>query len=416
MVETTSATPSWSPRDVLAIQKELLGLGLYRLNLDGAFGVGTEIALVEAFGGDVWRSLTAAELRGELSQATPPQGTRGEHRVRYGALTRDGLLDVTVGLGFDEGGSHLRLAPAFDMVLQKHGFAVDAEGATRLFERARRPPIAGEVGKMYVRRDAFRYVPFVGAPRSVDAVVRVVVNDDGTKGGALATAFRDAMARSDVAYYAGHGRYGSGPDFDAAMTLELLDERGAREGEVFNDYETFEKALEAEGARKGLNAWATFLDRASKGRVRVTGLNEGNIFLNPVNRHPTEFGGRLMYWNLTRTQGQGATLTTGAKGALASSASLDYRIWVFDGCRTADYLDGIRATPMRTSKQVDLFVTRKITYFEDKAPTLDAFLEGLLAQRSAEQIALLMDSRNTTLREAGAVVVIDGAADNPVIK
>ncbi len=417
MGDSISTTPTWSPRDVLSIQKELFSLGLYRLNLDGVFGLGTEIALIEAFGGDGWRALTPAELIGELSQATPPMGTRGEHRIRFGALSRDGLLDITVGLGFDEGGSHLTLAPAFDMVLRKHGFTVAPDEAAMLRQRARRPAVAGEPGTLYVRRDALRYTPFVGVARSVDAVVRLVMNDDGVKGAATADAFRDAMSNADVSYYAGHGRYGSGPDFDAAMKLELLDERGAREGDAFDDYERFEEALAHIGAAKGRNAWAEFLDRASKGRVRVTGLNQGNIFLNPVNRHPTEFGGRLMYWNLTRTHGEGAAPMTGTKGALASTTpSIEYRIWVFDGCRTVDYLESIRATPTLSSKQVDLFVTKKITYFSDKAPTLDAFLEGLLAQRSAEQIAMSMDSRNTTLREPGAVVSVEGAADNPIVR
>ncbi len=412
-----TASPTWTPSEVLAIQKDLFALGLYRLDLDGRFGVGTAMALVEAYGGDAWRSLAVPELRRQLAAATPPVGTRGEHRLRFGALCRDALLDVTVGVGYDEAGSHVALAPAFDAVFRQRGFVPDDTVAARLYQRARRPPQAGAVGRLYVREGALQYAPLVGAPRSVDAVVRVVVNEDGAKGAATADAFRDALARSDVSYYAGHGRFGSGPDFDAGMSLELLDERGAREGVVFTDTDAFEEALSREGALKGRNAWAQFLDRAAKGRVRVTGLNEGNIFLNPVNRHPTEFGGRLMYWNLSRVGAAGAALATGAQGALSAiPAPLDYRLWVFDGCRTEDYLASIRATPALVASHVDLIVTKHLTYFNDKAPTLDAFIDGLVAQRSAEQLVALMDARNTTSREAGAVIAADGLTDNPVVR
>lgn len=416
MNDPISTAPAWTPAEVLAIQKELFSLGLYRLDLDSRLGVGTSIALVEAFGGDAWRALPASEIRRQLSEAKPPLGTRGEHRLRYGALCRDALLDVTVGVGYDEAGSHLTLAPAIDTVLRQRGFVADNDAAMRVYARAQRPALTGATGKLYVREGAFEYAPLVGAPRRVDAVVRVVVNEDGAAGGATAEAFRSALARADVSYYAGHGRFGSGPDFDPGMTLELLDEKGAREGDAFTDADRFEEALAHEGATKGRNAWAQFLDRAAKGRVRVTGLNEGNIFLNPVNRHPTEFGGRLMYWNLTRPRAQGATLATGPTGALATAAApLDYRVWVFDGCRTEDYLASIRATPALSAKQVDVIVTKRLTYFNDKAPTLDAFLEGVLAQRSAEQIVALMDARNATCREPGAVIAADGLADNPVI-
>jgi hypothetical protein len=412
----TLEAPAWSRADVLAIQKELFSLGLYRLNLDGVFGAGTLVGLVEAFGGDGWRALSVAEVKRRLADAAPPSGTRGEHALRYGALCRDALLEVTVGIGYDEGGNHLALTPAFEAVLAANGFTVDPAASARAFEAAGRALPEQSYGRLFVRESALTHAPAAGAPRAVHAVVRLVTNEDGRAGAEAARAFREGLLRSDVTYYAGHARYGSGPDFDPNMTYELLDATGAREGDALTDYEALERLLADEGAPLGRNAWAQFLDRAAKGRVRVNGFNRGNVFLNPVNRHGGEFGARLMYWNLTRADGVGAALATGAAGALAAGADpLGYQLWVFDGCRTEDYLAGIRATPARAPRQVDVIVTRRLTYFLDKATTLDAFLRGLLAQHTAEQIVRAMDARNVTLREPGAVVSADGLADNPVI-
>lgn len=417
MTEPTS--PRWPTADVLAIQKELQRLGLYRLNLDGQPGPGTSIALIEAYGGDAWRARTAAEVRASLASAQPPQGPRGERRLRYGALCRDGLLDVAIGVGFDEGRAHEPVAEAVDATLRRLGFRVDANAALGLYARAGRasPPV--DVGTFYVRERALSFAPPVGSARAIDAVARVLVNLDGSKGAAVAQSFQDALLRADVSYYTGHGRYGTGPDFDAGMQLEFVDAQGAVTRSFGSNYEAFSEALEAEGRAlsPARGAWAQFLDRAAKGTVRVRGFNEGNLFLNPTDKHEGEFGAKLMYWNLQRAGAAGAPLATGAAGTLATPADpLGYQLWVFDGCRTEDYVQSIRATPARAPRQVDVISTKTVTYFSDKAPVFEAFFEGLLAQQTADGIVRAMDARNVTERKAESVVTGGGFEDNPIIR
>ena len=65
--------------------------------------------------------------------------------------------------------------------------------------------------------------------------------------------FKEGMVQSDVAFYSGHGRYGSGPDFDRNFTTELLDEHGGIE-QIFDDYEQLEAKLKEEGKPFGRSA------------------------------------------------------------------------------------------------------------------------------------------------------------------
>lgn len=253
------------------------------------------------------------------------------------------------------------------------------------------------------------------------AVVRLVDNKDGTKGAQAATAFKEGMQNSDVSYYAGHARYGSGPDFDRNMSFEIQGAGG--EWEKIEAYEVLEKRLTDEGKAVGRDAWAQFQWRMGKATLKVIGSNEGNVFLNPVNNHPGEFGGKLMYWNLNRKGGnaadgsKGGNLATGKNGDLAKrDAERKYNLWVFDGCRTQDYVKSIRDTPERDTKKTDIIATQRITYWNDKAQVLASFLDSIIAQQSAEKLVGGMEAGNVTGEEKGRAMKGDGFADNPIIQ
>ncbi|HEU5055021.1 MAG TPA: DUF4157 domain-containing protein, partial [Kofleriaceae bacterium] len=337
----STATPTW-PRDkVIAMQRQLRRLGLYTLGIDGVLGRGTDAGLVEAFGGFEWRTMTADDVIGRLTAATPTAGTRGEHNLRYGEMFADGLLDMTLGIGFDEARWHMTAQSGMVSALGARGFVANNALGIRLYNEAGRAVPANAFGTFYVKQNALTYRPPAGAARQIHAVVRLVYSADGSQGAETAQAFRDGMVQSDAAFYAGHGRYGSGPDFDRNFTFELLDDTGRVE-ETIADYEELETVLREEGvrARPARSAWQQFEWREQNGRIRVHGDNAGNLFLNPTNRHTGEFGGRLMYWNLQRRQG-GAPVQTGRGNALATQAAAHperrYRVLVFTGCRTQDY-------------------------------------------------------------------------------
>ncbi len=213
--------PDWSDAELDTIQRELRRLGLYKLRIDHIFGGGTQSALVEAFGGDEWRKLRPPEIIERLRTApTPARGKKHEHRLRYGEMFKDGILDMTVGLGFTEetvpaGGKDVPyyqlLIPQFEKVLvEDRGFKKDHALAETVVQKAGREVGPAGVGDFYVLKYALTYTPPAAETKSVDVVVRLLASGGGASGGAVAAAFTEGMVESDVAYYTGHGRYGSG--------------------------------------------------------------------------------------------------------------------------------------------------------------------------------------------------------------
>lgn len=103
----STPTPAFPADKVREMQRQLRRLGLYSLGIDGQLGRGTDAGLVEAFGGFEWRTLSAEEVVARLTAATPTSGQAGEHAFRFGEMFADGLLDMTLGIGFDEARSHV---------------------------------------------------------------------------------------------------------------------------------------------------------------------------------------------------------------------------------------------------------------------------------------------------------------------
>jgi hypothetical protein len=412
------AAPTWSGAEVRAIQRELRRLGLYRLTVDGDFGPGTDGALVEAFGDHTWRTMPAADVLTRLQGATPPAGTRGEHALRYGEMFADGLLDFTLGLGFDETGAHIPVLTEFQNALTARGFAADDANGIRLYNEAGRGVPARAFGNFYVKANALTFRPPAGAPRPIHAVVRLVASTDGSQGAQAAQAFHDGMVESDVAYYGGHGRYGQGPDFDRNFRFELRAADGSVE-QFIDDYHDLETLMRTEGTRAGRSAWQQFLWRERNGRLIVHGSNAGNIRMNDRNMHAGEFGSNLMQWNLSQGGGLGAPTATGRTGTLARAAAAHperrYHVHMFNGCRTMDYERALRATPGMGSRETDSFASTESLYWSDIGRTLAVFLDDVLQMQSAEEIARDMDNVQTTTGHAGrGTVQAYGEEDNPV--
>ncbi len=420
----TPTAPPWNRTEIMAIQRQLRRLGLYQIRVDGVLGPMTESGLVEAFGGEQWRTLDAATATGRLMAATAPTtGRRGEHHLRYGEMFRDGVLDMTLGIGFDEEGHHRHTIRAFQRILTARGFVQDADAARQIYKQAGRAMGESAFGLFFVRENALTYTPPAAEARQVHAVVRLIFSADGSEGAAASGAFREGMAQSDIAYYSGHGRYGSGPDFDRNfMSFELLDRDGNIEQEI-RDYTVLEREMRNEGRRSGRSAWQQFLWRVNHNRINVLGSNQGNVFVNPQNRHSGEFGSRLIYWSLQRQGRTGSAPVTGQAGELARAAvdhpERRYRLLVFDGCRTQDYVTSLRATPGHDSRSTDILATQRTVDWGDETGTLETFLDSVLGQQSAEQIIRGMDAQQgptTPGGRRGGAYRGFGLEDNPVVR
>jgi hypothetical protein len=415
----TAKKPDWKGDELKPIQKELIRLGLYRYTADGDLGRGTEAGLIEAFGGDEWRTLTPDKCLERLKAAKPPStGKKGTHAMRYGEMFKDGVLDMTLALGFDEAGFNKAALTNLQDALTEHAFKKDGALAAKLYKAAGRKLGAASFGDHWVKQDALTYKPPAGVERPIHAVVRLVYSLDGTKGKEVSDAYKAGLAESDVAYYSGHGRYGSGPDFDRNYTFKLLAEDGSVE-RVIKDYEVLEHLLAAEGKKAGRSAWKQFEWRLAHKRIEVDASNDGNVVLNDKNAHPGEFGANMMYWAINQGGGKGSPKITGKGGSLDTATAAQpepdrkYRVVVFDGCRSVDYNKSIRSTPGHDSKSTDIFGSTKSLNWGDEGKTLAAFLESILAMQSAEEIAKNMDDEQSVGPNAYHAY---GAEDNPVNK
>jgi hypothetical protein len=416
-IQRAPSKTAWTKAEIKSIQVELIRLGLYRLTADGDLGEGTQSALVEAFGGDEWTTLTGAVALTRLKAAAKPAGGKpGEHRFRYGEMFKDGLLDITLGLGFDEGKAHVNALKTFEVAMATNKFKEDAAVAADLYKKAGRAIGKSAFGRFFVRKDALSYTPPAGNARNIHAVVRLVHGADGTQGKEVATAFKEGLIQSDVAYYSGHGRYGSGLDFDRNYTFKLLDKNGKLEQKV-DDYDDLEGILKTEGKAQKRSAWEQFMWRVNNKRIEVIGSNEGNVMLNPQNLHPGEFGAKLMYWNLNQAAGKGSAPITGKSGDLSTKAAAapdrKYRVVVFDGCRSVDYEKSIRATPGLDEKSTDMLGSSRTLNWGDEGPTLVEFLDRIIKMQSAEEIVKNMDAQ----QHGGSGAYHGyGISENPVVK
>jgi hypothetical protein len=255
----------------------------------------------------------------------------------------------------------------------------------------------------FVRENALTYTPPAGEARQIHAVVRLVSNTDGTRGAEAANAFREGMVQSDVSYYAGHGRYGTGPDFDrnfASFILHDISDPAQTEPPIL-DYEVLEERLQVEGARSSprRSAWQQFRWRQSQGLIDVNVTNSGNIRMNTRNLHAGEFGSNLINWALNEGHIQA---DTGEDGTLATEAAAHperrYRVVVFDGCRTQDYESSLRSTPGFDRSSTHTITTSRTVYGDDDAATIASFLDSILHQQSAETIVRNMDDVQDTIR------------------
>ena len=96
--------------------------------------------------------------------------------------------------------------------LTSRGFHEDNRRAAALFAASGRT--ASGDGRFFVKENALIYRPPAGAAKPINAIVRFLANPTGTRGTETRTAFEAGMTQGDAAYYSGHGRYGSGLDFD----------------------------------------------------------------------------------------------------------------------------------------------------------------------------------------------------------
>jgi len=389
---------NWTKDELKSIQRELRRLRLYSRLIDGIYGFGTRQGLIEAFGNNSWEVMTATDVLAALQVADRPTGGTG-HSLRYGSLFDDGVLDVTIGIGYMEGNAEGMAAVSSEVAtaLTAAGFTADDSGAIDvLMNGAGRSAVADHVSTFFLKRAAFVHTPVAGSPIAVDVVVRIVANPTGQFGAEAAADFRSAMMFGDIAYYHGHARYGSGPDFDANFAgFDLLDAPHGTIVQQIDRYAELERTLRAEG-----DPWTVFKRRVEAQTLLVHFNNQGNVWLNDHNPHandPSErFGSRLMYWSLEIDTAIG-DVETGPDGDLKDAIAKEYRVLGF----------------------ADVIETRRIIYLVGGAgASFMSLLNDVMAEASAEQI---LTDMNVQMRQGeyqgpdahGVPFKWSGISDNP---
>jgi hypothetical protein len=414
-----TASDSWTEGEIRAVQRQLRRLRLYDLLIDGDLGRFTELGLMEAFGSEEWRQLDAATVTQRLTAATRPGGGSGR-TLRYAELFRDGVFDVTFGMGykeasipeeeFNERSQTAVLEGEVVRLLTERGFTEDAELAARLLSEAGRAVDDPGYGRWFVKENATTYSPPAGESRSIHAVVRTLRNTERGGGGRARAAFTEAMTRGDAAFYTGHGRYGTGPDFDRNfLQFRIYDPPGQPPVQTIDDYDVLEGVLRPHG-----NPWAVFRQWVADGRLEVDFSNAGNLRLVATTPHRSEFGGALMQWALEQQQG-GSAVATGAGGELATAAAASgrtYRLLAFAGCRTQDYERALRSTPGFGVRDADVLETTRTVSAGYGAYVFAAFVDSVLGQVSTQR---LTQAANQAMREhepgfSGDPIVVTGRA------
>jgi hypothetical protein len=410
---------SWTREEIRAVQRQLRRLRLYDLLIDGRLGRFSELGLMEAFGSEEWRGLDAATVTARLTAATRPRGDGGR-TLRYAELFRDGVFDVTFGMGykeasvaeeeFNERSQTAVLEGEVVGLLADRGFTEDAALAARLLADAGRAVDDPGYGRWFVKENAATYSPPAGTSRSIHAVVRVIRNTERGGGGRARSAFVEAMTRGDAAFYTGHGRYGTGPDFDRNfLQFRIYDPPGQPPVMTIDDYDVLEGEL-----RKHGEPWRVFRQWVADGRLEVDFSNAGNLRLVATTPHRSEFGGALMQWALEQQQG-GSPAATGAGGELAAGAAASgrrYRLLAFAGCRTQDYERSLRGTAGFGERDADILETTRTVHAGYGAHVFAAFVDSVLGQVST---ARLQQAANRAMREhepefSGDPIVVTGRA------
>lgn len=152
-----------------------------------------------------------ADTLSALASAAPPPGRQLTRSAEYDRLYADGRLDITMAVGFDEGGSNDQTERGILSGLRAQGYTpIDPSRMTDT-ERARYGFTAARPFDPNARYFAHTFHDDHSG-RDITAVVRLIT--PGTDGARARASFQRAMEQDEVVMYNGHARYGTGPDFD----------------------------------------------------------------------------------------------------------------------------------------------------------------------------------------------------------
>lgn len=386
----TSKTTAKALQQALVDMGQKLNYPGHATGVDGQPGQRTRQALVNVVDSAITGKAAAVQKSGPFPH--------------YDRMLDDNLLDMTLAIGYDEGTDVYASAHTFEQrkmltALADRGFVRDDAKALALLKAAGQD-LKADYTALYVKENVSEKD---GKP--VHAIVRVIHAGDGTQGAEKRAATLESMNQSDVFMYGGHARYGTGMDFDRNFTV-TIDWNGVpnapAQGKVtYKDYGALKDLL---GGNAEANQWLATLDK--QGKITVEGSNDGNVRMSEKDLHRAEFGSRLMNKAL---EGVDNTLSEEIQGDR-------YRLWLFNGCRTVDYMPSLQAesreNPLLGSKNLDVMTTEQTLYWHNISNSLMQFLDGVMAQDGTPDLLGRMTGANPEQADH-ATHSVHGFADNP---
>jgi hypothetical protein len=211
---------------------------------------------------------------------------------------------------------------------------------------------------------------------------------DGADGTDSAAAALAALNESEIFEYGGHARYGTGPDFDRNYTItvhwDLVPEarRGSHTGDQQMSSDEFMRTFRVGDDRNGIRLFDAMRDA---GQLSFLGNASGNLGINPGPvTHPNTLGNHLI-----------GLATAGQPLRLAPAVTDDhYRLWLFNGCITREYMSALRSSGNTHLGTRDLDVTTNVVppYVITLAEGLLAYLDGVLAMEGARALVERMEN------------------------
>lgn len=233
----------------------------------------------------------------------------------YERLYEDGILEITIGAGYDEGDDSFPVMDELEKYFAGTAFRPISQLEAELLMRNH--------GIVPPNRKGGNYYLLNSQIQSQGKLVTVLIRLFAFLRNRGKNTFLEAMQRSDITIYSGHGRYGSGPDF-------------------YN---------------KGSAA--------------------GKLWINP-NLTVLAPGAKKMYDFLHQQK---------VEQPLATHEFNDkYKLWFFDGCNTAHYMIPIRNKYNISHKTTDVIAWKKEVYVAHLSDDVKSFIQEILQGNSLQQI------------------------------
>jgi hypothetical protein len=267
---------------------------------------------------------------------------------RYAALVESGVLECTIAIGYDEhteslegdyGGARHRV-DALVRALCVRGYVEGRDAARPLLARRGRDT-NGACSIFLSRQRAFGVVSAASGERSADVVIRIVANTNGALGPDAAHAFVDGLAHSSICVYAGHARYGLGPDFEPALVVESTPDGAG----VSTDANSLRRMASKEAASRGIAFEAVLDEWVAIGRLAIRRSAASRVLVDDGSLGRRNPRARLMRWLAASDRGERSPVAFGPRGLLASAADARHRFWFLLACRSAAWFPAIRSTP-----------------------------------------------------------------------